>query len=244
MAFTTPTRPVATRCVTGTVNRMAAPASVRQDASVPDEEAPSVESGNGSAVVVARDLTRRYGEGETAVDALRGVSVDVPARAAHRGDGPVRLGQVDAHAHPRRPRQADDRHGRDRRHRDHDARRQRRSRSCGASTSASSSSSSTCCRCSPPRENILLPLSIAGEKPDAGWFDELVEQVGLGDRLTHRPAELSGGQQQRVAIARALVSRPTVMFADEPTGQPRLDDRPRDPRAAARLGRRATARRR
>jgi putative ABC transport system ATP-binding protein len=68
------------------------------------------------------------------------------------------------------------------------------------------------------RENILLPLAIAGERPDDGWVDDLVGQVGLTDRLTHRPAELSGGQQQRVAIARALVSRPTVLFADEPTG--------------------------
>ena len=68
------------------------------------------------------------------------------------------------------------------------------------------------------RENILLPLTIAGEKPDGAWFDQLVKDVGLQDRLSHRPAELSGGQQQRVAIARALVSRPTVLFADEPTG--------------------------
>jgi putative ABC transport system ATP-binding protein len=68
------------------------------------------------------------------------------------------------------------------------------------------------------RENIVLPLSIAGEKPEDGWIEELTEAVGLSDRLTHRPSELSGGQQQRVAIARALVSKPTVMFADEPTG--------------------------
>ena len=68
------------------------------------------------------------------------------------------------------------------------------------------------------RENILLPLSIAGEKPEAGWFDTVVAETGLADRLTHRPAQLSGGQQQRVAIARALLSRPTVLFADEPTG--------------------------
>jgi putative ABC transport system ATP-binding protein len=67
-------------------------------------------------------------------------------------------------------------------------------------------------------ENIVLPLSIAGENVDKAWFDDLVGKVGLGDRLTHRPSELSGGQQQRVAIARALVSRPTVLFADEPTG--------------------------
>jgi putative ABC transport system ATP-binding protein len=68
------------------------------------------------------------------------------------------------------------------------------------------------------KENIVLPLSLAGQKPDREWVDELTTRVGLADRLSHRPSELSGGQQQRVAIARALVSRPTVMFADEPTG--------------------------
>ncbi len=67
-------------------------------------------------------------------------------------------------------------------------------------------------------ENILLPLSIAGEKVDRAFFNELIATIGIGDRLTHKPAELSGGQQQRVAVARALVSRPAVLFADEPTG--------------------------
>jgi putative ABC transport system ATP-binding protein len=72
-------------------------------------------------------------------------------------------------------------------------------------------------------ENILLPLSIAGRKPDKAWYRQIVETTGLGDRLGHRPSQLSGGQQQRVACARALVSRPDVIFADEPTGN--LDSR-------------------
>jgi putative ABC transport system ATP-binding protein len=72
-------------------------------------------------------------------------------------------------------------------------------------------------------ENILLPLAIAGRKPDRAWYDEVIATVGLADRLSHKPNELSGGQQQRVAVARALVTRPRIVFADEPTGN--LDSR-------------------
>ncbi|WP_419919016.1 ABC transporter ATP-binding protein [Candidatus Poriferisocius sp.] len=73
------------------------------------------------------------------------------------------------------------------------------------------------------RENITLPINLAGRQPDNGWFETVITAVGLGDRLSHRPSELSGGQQQRVAVSRALVGKPEIIFADEPTGN--LDSR-------------------
>jgi len=68
------------------------------------------------------------------------------------------------------------------------------------------------------KENMLLPMAIASREPDDGWLDTVIDETGLRDRLTHRPAELSGGERQRVAIARALAKRPVIMLADEPTG--------------------------
>jgi len=174
------------------------------------------ESQNG-AVVVARDVTRRYGEGETAVDALRGVSVDIASGEATAVMGPSGSGKstlMHILAGLDKPTSGE-------------------VEVAGTAITRLGDNALTKLRRDhigfvfqffnllpmlDAKENILLPLTIAGEKPEDGWFEQLVSDVGLTDRLSHRPAELSGGQQQRVAIARALVSKPTVLFADEPTG--------------------------
>jgi putative ABC transport system ATP-binding protein len=174
------------------------------------------EAGTGP-VVVARDVTRRYGEGETAVEALRGVSVDIAPGKATAVMGPSGSGKstlMHILAGLDKPTSGDVRvAGREITTLGDDELTKLRREHIGfvfqffnllPMLSA--------------RENILLPLTIAGERPDEAWFEQLVADVGLSDRLGHRPSELSGGQQQRVAIARALVSRPTVLFADEPTG--------------------------
>jgi putative ABC transport system ATP-binding protein len=170
-----------------------------------------------SAVVTARELTRRYGEGDTTVDALRGVSVDVPSGQLTAVMGPSGSGKSTLmHILAGLDRPTDG-----------------VVHIAGTEIGGLNDAQLTKLRrrhigfvfqffnllpMLTAKQNILLPLSIAGEKPDRSWVDELVGKVGLSDRLSHRPSEMSGGQQQRVAIARALVSRPTVMFADEPTG--------------------------
>ena len=176
-----------------------------------------MENGNGSAVVVAHDVTRRYGDGDTAVDALRGVSVDVPSGQLTAVMGPSGSGKstlMHILAGLDKPTSGS-------------------VMVAGQEITTLGDSELTKLRREhigfvfqffnllpmlSAEENILLPLTIAGVKPDRARLDELVRSVGLGDRLHHRPSELSGGQQQRVAIARSLVSEPDVVFADEPTG--------------------------
>ncbi len=175
-----------------------------------------MEASNGS-VVVAENLTRRYGAGDTAVDALRGVSVEVPAGQLTAVMGPSGSGKstlMHILAGLDKPTEGSvtvsgtdiTKLG------DTDLTKLRREHIGFVFQFFNLLPMLTA------DENVKLPLSIAGEKPDKDWYEELIGSVGLGDRLSHRPAELSGGQQQRVAIARALVSRPTVVFADEPTG--------------------------
>ena len=175
-----------------------------------------------SPVLSAKDLTRRYGEGDTAVDALRGVSLDVPKGQLTAVMGPSGSGKstlMHILAGLDQPTSGE-------------------VTIAGTTLSKLSDSDLTKLRRQhigfifqffnllpmlTAEENILLPLSIAGVKPDREWVDELLDRMGLANRRTHRPSELSGGQQQRVAIGRALVSKPTIVFADEPTGN--LDSR-------------------
>jgi len=174
-------------------------------------------SGGRDAVVAAPGVSKRYGEGDAAVEALRGADVDLrrgeftaimgpsgsgkstlmhilagldsPSAGTIAIDG-VEIGAL----------------------KDRELTKLRRDKVGFIFQSFNLLPTLTAA------ENISLPLTISGRKLDTRWFDELVETVGLADRLGHRPSELSGGQQQRVAVARALVSRPAVLFADEPTG--------------------------
>jgi putative ABC transport system ATP-binding protein len=172
---------------------------------------------NDNAIVTATDLRRRYGEGDTAVDALRGVSVSFE-RGRYTGImGPSGSGKSTLM---------------------HILAGLDRPSSGSVTVDGVELSSLDDARLTQLRreklgfifqffnllpvltaeENITLPLSIAGREVDRDWFQRLIQTIGLGDRVTHRPAELSGGEQQRVAVARALVNRPAVVFADEPTG--------------------------
>ena len=169
------------------------------------------------AVVTARDVVRRYGTGDTAVDALRGVSVDIAAGRLTAVMGPSGSGKstlMHILAGLDKPTSGDvsvagvDISGLD----DTELTKLRRDHIGFIFQFFNLLPMLTAA------ENIVLPLKLAGRRPDAAWVDELVATVGLTERLGHRPSELSGGQQQRVAVARALVSRPSVMFADEPTG--------------------------
>jgi putative ABC transport system ATP-binding protein len=168
-------------------------------------------------VVSADVLTRRYGEGETAVDALRGVSLDVPKGALTAVMGPSGSGKstlMHILAGLDKPTSGE-------------------VTIAGTGISKLNDTDLTKLRrihigfifqffnllpMLNAEENVVLPLSLAGQKADKAWVAELMGKIGLEDRRGHRPSELSGGQQQRVAIGRALVSRPTIVFADEPTG--------------------------
>jgi putative ABC transport system ATP-binding protein len=173
---------------------------------------------NGSGpVVTATDVTRRFGEGETAVDALRGVSLQIERAKLTAVMGPSGSGKstlMHILAGLDKPTSGS-------------------VTVAGEEITTMDDNELTLLRRKHigfvfqfynllpmlnAEENVKLPLSVAGEDADETWFKELVTKVGIDQRLKHRPSEMSGGQQQRVAVARSLVSRPTVVFADEPTG--------------------------
>jgi len=169
------------------------------------------------AVVTARGVSRQYGEGETAVHALRSVSLDIARGALTAVMGPSGSGKstlMHILAGLDRPTAGEvsvagvDIGGLD----DTELTKLRRDHIGFIFQFFNLLPMLTAA------ENISLPLKLAGDRPDPEWLERLVSTVGLRDRMSHRPSELSGGQQQRVAVARALVSRPSVMFADEPTG--------------------------
>jgi putative ABC transport system ATP-binding protein len=168
-------------------------------------------------VVTARDLTRRYGEGDTAVDALRGVSLEVRRGELTAVMGPSGSGKstlMHILAGLDRPTSGEVTiAGTEITHLNDNELTKLRREHIGFVFQFFNLLPML-----DAEENVVLPLSIAGEKPDKEWVNSLLEQVGLGQRRSHRPSELSGGQQQRVAIGRALVNRPTIIFADEPTG--------------------------
>ncbi|HEX6461067.1 MAG TPA: ABC transporter ATP-binding protein [Thermoleophilaceae bacterium] len=169
------------------------------------------------AVLVAHGVSRRYGEGDAAVDALRDVDVAIESGKLTAVMGPSGSGKstlMHVLAGLDRPTAGTvEIDGTDITKLNDDALTRLRRDHIGFVFQFFNLLPML-----DARENIELPLAIAGRQPEVAWFNQVIEQTHLGDRLTHRPSELSGGQQQRVAIARALMSRPTVLFADEPTG--------------------------
>ena len=182
-----------------------------------DEVSGSLASVGAPAVVTAANLSKRYGQGDARVEALRDVSLEIEegrltAIMGPSGSGKSTLMHILAGL---------------------DQPSEGTVSIAGVEISSMSDAELTKLRRQhigfvfqfynllpmlTAQENVLLPLQIAGVKPDRAWVEELLETVGIDGRRTHRPSELSGGQQQRVSIARALVTRPTVLFADEPTG--------------------------